>query len=232
MYSLAGKAAVISDLHLGSVTCLHHQIRHFLETVHAGEYSLLVIAGDLLESTGMRLSDRDWKVLSKLRRMTNDMDVVWLPGNHDADHREILGKSLGMHIYDPDFKILTKNKTVMIIHGHQFDAAVSKHPHLTAIACWLYLMLQKVDRRHRIAQWMKKMTKKISACAPRVKTGAIDYNKYTDSNNIICGHTHKAEQDGPYTNSGSWTDLRGTYVEIDEQGEVSLHTWQPQLIGL
>lgn len=225
MYSLTGKAAIISDLHLGSVTCLHHQIRHFLETVHAGEYSLLVIAGDLLESTTMRLSDRDWKVLSKLRRMTNDMDVVWMGGNHDAYHREVLGKLLGMHLYD-EIKIVTKAGEILVIHGHQFDSAITKHPHITAAACWVYLLLQRFDRRHRIAQWMKRTAKKFSACATRVKAGAL---KYTEAPQVICGHSHAPETDGRYINSGSWVDLRGNYVEIGEDGVAILKTWEPKL---
>ena len=226
MYSLIGKCAIISDLHLGSEACLHHQIRHFLETVHAGEYSLLVIAGDLLESTGIRLSDRDWKVLSKLRRMTNDMDVIWLPGNHDADHREVLGKSLGMHLYD-ELKIVTHNRTVVCLHGHQFDATIHNHPKLVAIACWFYLFLQRMDRRHRVASWMKRTSKHLRNCASIVKRGALAYTKEDET--VICGHSHRPEVDGRYINSGSWVDLRGSYVSIDEDGSVTLHEWQPTL---
>jgi len=231
MYSLRGKAAVISDLHLGSVTCLHHQIMHFLKAVHAGEYSLLVIAGDLLENTNrLRMESRDWKVLSKLRKMSNDLDIVWVNGNHDAYHPEVVAALLGIHYVGEDYRVLTKNNTVVCIHGHQFDKYISKHLWTTFVLGWLYLLIQRFDRRHRIAHTVKRWTKNVSACAPRVKNGALEV--YHDGNQfVICGHTHKAEidQENQYANTGSWTELRGNYIIIDEDGNVDLKEWQEEI---
>jgi len=232
MYSLRGKAAIISDLHLGSVTCLHHQIQHFLKIVHSGEYSLLVIAGDLLESTTRnRLESRDWKVLSKIRKMSNDIDIVWVSGNHDAYHPEVIASILGARFVGEDFKIVTKNNTIICVHGHQFDKYIAKHPWLTFVLGWLYLLVQRIDRRHRIAHTVKRWTKNLSACAPRVKHGACEVYCDKKNNIVVCGHTHKAEIDLPaqYVNTGSWTELRGNYVIIDEDGNVEFKIWQEHL---
>lgn len=229
-YSLRGKAAIISDVHLGSVTCLHHQVEHFLEVVHSGEFTLLVIVGDLLESTVRknRLERRDWKILSKLRRMSDDLDILWISGNHDAYHPEVLAGVLGIDFVGLELQILTKKDVVICLHGHQFDTYITKHPMLTSLLSWLYLIVQKVDRRHRIAQTAKKLTKKIMACAGRVKCGACKYRDSQGNATVICGHTHKSEIDSEakYVNTGSWTEIPGDYVVIDEEGNINLYKWE------
>jgi UDP-2,3-diacylglucosamine pyrophosphatase LpxH len=39
----------------------------------------------------------------------------------------------------------------------------------------------------------------------------------------VCGHTHMAEADEDYANSGSWVDEVGHYVTVDQDCTLELH---------
>ena len=67
---------VISDVHLGSDNCQCSLLLQFLKEIHHSSCEKLIINGDLFENTEHRLKKSHWAVLSKLRKMSDDMKIV------------------------------------------------------------------------------------------------------------------------------------------------------------
>lgn len=57
-------AILMSDLHLGSTSCQVRAIQQFLGDLP--ETNKLVLIGDVVESTGSRLTKQHWRMLSRL----------------------------------------------------------------------------------------------------------------------------------------------------------------------
>ena len=73
-------AVVISDLHLGSPNCQAKQLARFLEGVRKGPLAAkrLILNGDVFDSIDFRrLKRRHWDVLSELRKLSDDVEIIW-----------------------------------------------------------------------------------------------------------------------------------------------------------
>src|ERR1700752_312098 len=95
-------ALVISDIHLGSENCQAKELVHFLEAVHAGELETrrLILNGDVFDSIDFRrLKKQHWKVLSQLRKLSDEVETIWINGNHDGP-AEIVSHLLGVSVQD------------------------------------------------------------------------------------------------------------------------------------
>ncbi len=96
-------ALVISDTHLGSDNCQARPLVRFLEAVRAGELPTrrLILNGDVFDSIDFRrLTRRHWKVLSLVRKLSDQMEITWINGNHDGPS-EIVSHLLGVTVRDP-----------------------------------------------------------------------------------------------------------------------------------
>src|SRR5262245_65883233 len=80
-------AVVISDIHLGSDNCQARDLVHFLESVRRGPRAAkkLILNGDVFDSIDFRrLKKHHWRVLSEIRKLSDETEVVWINGNHDG----------------------------------------------------------------------------------------------------------------------------------------------------
>src|SRR6185369_1798331 len=85
-HSMNYDAIIISDVHLGAYNCQTSLLLNFLEKIHNKEIKTdkLIIDGDLFDSFNSRLNKDQWKVLGKLRSISNDLQLIWIKGNHDS----------------------------------------------------------------------------------------------------------------------------------------------------
>ena len=93
-------AVIISDLHLGSDNCQARELTEFLQEVRHGQLQTrrLVLNGDLFDSIDFRrLNKHHWKVLSLLRKLSDDTRVDWVIGNHDGS-AEFVSHLLGVEM--------------------------------------------------------------------------------------------------------------------------------------
>jgi len=218
---------VISDIHLGSRVC---QARRLLEVLSEWEFKRLVLLGDVFEDFNLgRLKKTHWQILTEIRRLSkpgNGIDVVWIEGNHDRMVQGVMSRMLGLRTFKR-FKFRLGGRNFLAIHGDQFDYFLVDHPIATALACRMYLLVQRYGgQEQRISRALKKRSKRWMKASKLVAKRALEYGKEQGADVILCGHTHQPmmrRMGGvTYYNSGCWTDVPSTYLTIDEHG-VTLH---------
>lgn len=223
-------AVVISDLHLGSDNCQAKPLAHFLESVRRGPLAArrLVINGDVFDSIDFRrLNKHHWNVLSALRKLSDEVEVVWINGNHDGP-AEIVSHLLGVTCSD-EYVVESGGKKILFLHGHRFDAFISRYPVLTWVADRLYHLLQRVDRSHAFAKLAKRKSKTFLRCAGKIEHDAVRYAAKKGCDAVCCGHTHLAAAvtGGPvaYYNSGCWTEKPCHYLTVRD-GVVAVRAYE------
>jgi UDP-2,3-diacylglucosamine pyrophosphatase LpxH len=212
-------ALVISDIHLGSDTCQARPLVHFLESVRRGEVTTrrLILNGDVFDSIDFRrLKKQHWKVLSLVRKLSDEVETVWINGNHDGP-AEIISHLLGVTVRD-EIVIDSGGRRVLLLHGHQFDEFLERYPLTSKVADWLYRCLQRIDTSHHVARQAKHSSKTFLRCAEKVRDLSIEYARRKGCDAVCCGHTHLPGgfTDGPvhYFNSGCWTERPCHYLAI------------------
>jgi len=218
-------AIVISDVHLGADVSCAKQLTYFLRDIHEGKIATdeLVLNGDVFDSWDFRrLKKNHWKCLSALRRLSKRISVTWVVGNHDGP-ADIVSHLIGVHVVDHHV-IDSGRRRVLVLHGHQFDRFLVKHPIITHLADMVYRLLQKIDPSFRLARAAKNSSKTYLRCMERIAEGAIERMRETQCDAVCCAHTHNAEASPPYFNSGSWAELPCTYLLIKD-GTVQLMTY-------
>lgn len=214
-------AVVISDLHLGSENCQAKALIQFLEDLRTGAINTrrLILNGDVFDSIDFRrLKKSHWKVLSLLRKMSDELEIIWINGNHDGPV-DVVSPLLGVEVRD-ELILTSDDKRILLHHGHRFDRFIDDHPLITALGDFIYRVLQKVDSSHRVARNAKSRSKTFLRCLEVIEVKSIDLAKRLDCEAVCCGHTHHAtaNERGPvaYYNSGCWTEKPCHYLTIHE----------------
>jgi len=214
-------AVVISDIHLGSDNCQAKALVAFLESVRRGPLAArrLVINGDVFDSIDFRrLKKHHWNVLSELRKLSDEVEVTWINGNHDGP-AEIVSHLLGVTCTD-EYVVESGGRAILFLHGHRFDEFISRYPVLTFVADRLYHLLQRIDRSHYFAKLAKRKSKTFLRCAAKIEHDAVRYAARKGFDAVCCGHTHHpvANTAGPvhYFNSGCWTEKPCHYLTVKD----------------
>lgn len=216
------KTYIISDIHLGAENCQAAHLLDFLETnIVPDKCNLLIINGDFFDNMECRLRKKHWKILSYIRKIADDIKVVWVRGNHDGVDADNVAHILGIDIVD-EYRFEISNKKFVCIHGDIFDDFLSSHYYLTLIADWFYNLLQKMDKKHNWARWAKRSSKTFLRCSDKIRTSAVDYCEKIGYDYVCCGHTHHQVEESPYFNNGCWTELPCGYIEINQEGVINV----------
>jgi UDP-2,3-diacylglucosamine pyrophosphatase LpxH len=222
-------AIILSDLHLGSDNCQAEQIVELLQSIHHERLRTrrLILNGDVFDSIDFRrLSKAHWKVLSLIRKLAGKIDVHWIVGNHDGSP-EFISHLLGVEVVD-QLILLSGEKRVLFMHGHQFDAFIERYPITTWCADQLYRWLQWIDRSHRFAKFAKRNSKIFLRCTEKIESGSVAYANRKSCQVVCCGHTHHSVErirDGiEYYNSGCWTEKPCHYLSLSH-GQITIHSY-------
>jgi UDP-2,3-diacylglucosamine pyrophosphatase LpxH len=213
-------AIIISDLHLGSEVCNDRLILEFLDAVEddALPAKQLILNGDVFDSWDFRrLKKKHWKILSRLRSMSDHRTIIWIGGNHDGP-ADLISHLLGLNVADT-YVLESGGRSILVMHGHQFDSFIDAHPLLTKFADFFYFWLQKIDKSVAIARKVKKASKIFLRCTEIIKRKALAYAQKRSFTVVCLGHTHLyAEDEGPigYYNSGCWTEGHGSYLAVKD----------------
>ncbi len=226
---------VISDLHLGSDNCQAKSLTQFLEEIRRGKRKTksLILNGDLFDSMDFRrLNKHHWRVLSLLRKLSDQIEIIWINGNHDGP-AEFISHLLGVNVYD-EYILESGQKRILFLHGHRFDEFIDNHPFVTAFADWIYRILQKIDQSHSFAKYAKQRSKTFLRCAQKIEADSKEYARKLNCLAICCGHTHHAQTSNQgitnfdqieYFNSGCWTEKPCHYLAISE-GKIELCSYE------
>ncbi|MHA1862080.1 MAG: metallophosphoesterase, partial [Candidatus Ranarchaeia archaeon] len=136
-------AALISDLHVGSRECMEDVIRRFILWLQgrvggsrdrqiAGRIKYIVIAGDLVDGIGVYpgqeqdliikdVREQYQRVAELLRDIPEYIEIVAIPGNHDAVRQALpqpaIPKRFGEPLYSIDQLRLLGNPCYLQLHG-------------------------------------------------------------------------------------------------------------------
>ena len=161
-------AVVISDMHLGSDNCQAKALVHFLESIHDKQVltQKLILNGDVFDSIDFRrLRKQHWKVLSTLRKLSDEIEIIWINGNHDGP-AEIISQLIGINVQD-EVIVESGNKNILLLHGHRFDDFIERYPVTSKLADGMYRFLQWIDRSHTIARQAKSKSKLFLRCVQK-----------------------------------------------------------------
>jgi len=227
-------ALIISDIHLGSDNCQARMLVRFLESIREQELrtTRLILNGDVFDSIDFRrLKKQHWKILSLLRKLSDEIEILWINGNHDGP-AEIISHLLGVTVSD-QLIFTSGDRRVLVLHGHRFDEFIERYPLTSKIADTLYRWLQRIDKTHYVARQAKSSSKTFLRCAQKVRDAAIAYARAAECQVVCCGHTHlpgaiiTGEVD--YYNSGCWTERPCHYLSI-RNGVVSVEMYDESLL--
>ncbi len=210
-------AILLSDLHLGAESCQVAPLQEFIDTLPPTRK--LILNGDVLENTEFRLTKQHWRVLSQLRKLADQTEIVWVRGNHDYD-AESVAHLIGA-AFVPEYTFESGGRRVLCVHGDAWDRFLTDHPVITNIADWFYLRMQRWSRR--LANSAKRSSKTFLRCVDRVRAEAIEFGKVKHADVVVCGHTHFAEEADLYSfvspayyNTGCWTDHHCHYLTVQD----------------
>jgi UDP-2,3-diacylglucosamine pyrophosphatase LpxH len=222
-------AVIISDIHLGSDNCQAKNVCRLLDQIVEGDLvtSRLILNGDVFDSIDFRrLTKSHWKVLSLLRKLSDQIEIIWLCGNHDGS-AEIVSHLLGVTVMD-EIVLESGDERILILHGHVFDEFLDNHPILTWLGDQVYAFLQWIDGSHSIAKMAKHRSKIFLRCAQKIEDDAIRAARSRSCTMVCCGHSHfpvaHTHLPIPYFNSGCWTELPCTYLSVTK-GNIQLHVF-------
>ncbi len=223
------KAIIISDIHLCSNVCQAELVLKFIKQIKESDTNLLLINGDLFEHMEARMKKDHWKILSSLRKLSDEKKVVWCQGNHDYPAGDMIANLLGIEFCE-EYVFYSGGKKVLCIHGDKWDGFDIRHPIITSIADWFYRLIQRLDPSHNYARLVKKQSKTFLRCMTKIKQGAYSYAEELKADIVCCGHSHCAEMWGGtkeqpiiYANGGSWCEYPCTFLEINS-GKIQLNS--------
>ncbi len=240
------RAIFISDIHLGTRRAQTGALLDFLRDTES-EYLYLV--GDLVDSWSLRQkwywdqthNDVIQKVLRKARKGTK---VIYIPGNHDENFRDITGHRFGrVAVLRDTIHRSANGKRYLVLHGDKFDNVIYFAPWLAKIGGWAYERLMDLNSAVNLArrvlgfgQWslsaylkfkVKKAVEYISRFEEVVVREALERN----CQGVICGHIHTPDDrliNGiHYLNDGDWVESCTALVEQNDGRFEILHPIVP-----
>jgi UDP-2,3-diacylglucosamine pyrophosphatase LpxH len=242
------KAIIVSDLHLGTKDSKADEFIEFLEQ-HPTE--LLILNGDIIDgwalNRGSKWKKKHTKALSKLLKLSNKIQIIWIRGNHDEFLSEFIGDHFGGIQIREDYTLEYFEhveydnwirKCYYIFHGDIIDIFITKYTWLAKIGAVGYDLALWLNRQYnKYRKWRKLPYQSISQ---KIKSGIKTATNYVNDfevtalkmaekkgcDGVICGHIHQPEDrviNGKrYLNSGDWVENMSAIL-IDVHGRVYLY---------
>ena len=237
------KAIIVSDLHLGTKDSKADEFMQFIEE-HPTD--LLILNGDIIDgwalNRGAKWKKKHTKVISKLLKLSNTTQIIWIRGNHDEFLHEFMGNHFGGIEIREDYTLRYSEyieydtwiqKCYYIFHGDVIDVFITKYKWLAKIGSVGYdfaLWLNRVYNGYR--KWRKLPYQSISQ---KIKSGVKVATNYINDfevtalsmatkkgcDGVMCGHIHQPEDrmiNGKrYVNSGDWVEnMSAICIDNDE----------------
>ena len=236
------QAIVVSDLHLGTKDS---KAEEFIEFIEKHPTDLLILNGDIIDgwalNRGAKWKKQHTKVISKLLKLSNKTQIIWIRGNHDEFLQEFMGNHFGGIEIREDYVLDIRNtvESYYIFHGDVIDIFITKYKWLSKIGAVGYdfaLWLNRWYNKYRV--WRKLPYQSISQ---KIKSGVKAATNYVNDfevtalsmatkkgcHGVMCGHIHQPEDrmiNGKrYLNSGDWIENM-TAICVEDTGRIYLYS--------
>ncbi len=234
------KTLWISDVHLGSANC---KAEHLIQLLDRVRCERLYLVGDIVDMWAM--SKRVFWPESHnlvLRKLLNKskagVEIIYIPGNHDANFREFCGSEFGhVVIKRRHVHVTPDGRRLLVTHGDELDHAVRFSRINRLIGDWAYDAMMSVNRwvnklRDRmglpywsLSGWIKNNVAQAEAAIQAYQAAAVNMVRERGYDGIICGHLHhpviQQYEDILYCNDGDWVENCTALLE-DEAGQLKL----------
>ena len=164
-----------------------------------------------------------------------------MPGNHDYEFRDLVGRDLcGVHIALEAEHITRAGERLLVTHGDILDREVRKGTNLEQFGAAAYNVILQLDARvnelrTRLGREHASISRRIKArlasaneYIQRFEQAAGRYAKRRNFQGIVCGHIHRPSMymiDGVrYANDGDWVEHRSALAETHD-GRLELLKW-------
>jgi UDP-2,3-diacylglucosamine pyrophosphatase LpxH len=242
------KAIIVSDLHLGTKDS---KAEEFIEFIEKYSTELLILNGDIIDgwaiNRGSKWKKQHTKVISKLLKLSNKTQIIWIRGNHDEFIQEFIGSHFGGIEIREDYQLqyfeyieydIWKPRCYYIFHGDVIDVFITKYKWLSKLgavgydfALWLNRWYNKYRKWRKlpyqsISQKIKAGVKAATNYINDFEIAALKMAEKKGCDGVICGHIHQPEDriiNGKrYINSGDWIENMSA-VLIDNKGNIKIH---------
>lgn len=231
---------IISDVHLGTYGCHAIELARYLKSIAPRR---LVLNGDIIDGWQFSKSyfpNSHMKVVKELLKLlSKDVEIWYIPGNHDEMMRRFVGQNIGgLHI-DNKVVLDLDGRKAWVFHGDVFDVSMRHSKFIAKLGGHGYDLLivfnQLINKllnalgRDKISL-SKKIKDSVKAAVRFVddfEETAINLGRHNGYDFVICGHIHRPTirpLDGiTYLNSGDWVENL-TALEFD-RGQWSLYRY-------
>lgn len=238
--SLNYRTVWISDVHLGTRASRANDLLQFLREVRADK---LYLVGDIIDLERMKIrpffSSLHQQVISKIIELAdNGTEVVYIPGNHDFQLRELIGQVFfNIPILMETVHETPSGQRLLITHGDVLDGRIRQGTTLEKFGSAAYQWLMEIDvqinRMRRalgkdyfpISARVKRRLSSANQYIARFEEIAAHYANERGFDGIVCGHIHRPEikfVDGClYANDGDWVE-HGTALAECFDGRLEL----------
>lgn len=230
------KVVVLSDVHLGTRGSRAKELLQYLRSI---EPETLILNGDIIDIWQFSKSyfpKSHMKVVREILKMSTQIPVYYLTGNHDEALRKYSDFELGKLCLADKLVLELNGKKHWFFHGDVFDATM-KHAKwlarlgavgydiLIAINCAVNWGLESMGRERmsfskKIKNSVKSAISFISAFEDTAANIAIEEGYHY----VVCGHIHQpcikqilsSKGQTTYMNSGDWIENLSA-LEFDGQ---------------
>jgi len=238
------RSIFLSDIHLGTRAC---QAERLLDFMRHHEADNVYLVGDIADFWAMSRSiywspAQNTVVQKLLKRARHNVNVVYVPGNHDEALREYAGTSFGdVTVVHDCVHTAADGKRYLVIHGDAFDQVTKYHRWLAVLGDNAYTVLVRLNmllswvRRTlnvpgywSLAGYAKRKVKTAVSFIFDFENALVHYARERGCEGVVCGHIHAAAHkqiDGiTYVNCGDWVDSCTAIVEHVD-GRFELIEW-------
>jgi UDP-2,3-diacylglucosamine pyrophosphatase LpxH len=234
------KTLWISDVHLGSANCKAEHLIQLLDRVRCEK---LFLVGDIVDMWAMSRRvfwpESHNLVLRKLLNKSRaGVEIIYIPGNHDASFREFCGSEFGhVRIKRRHVHVTPDGRRLLVTHGDELDHAVRYSRINRLIGDFAYDAMMTVNRwvnglRLRmglpywsLSGWIKSNVAQAEQAIQAYQHAAVKLAQQKGYDGIICGHLHhpviRQYGDILYCNDGDWVENCTALLE-DSMGQLHL----------
>jgi len=242
------QSIIVSDLHLGTKDSKCEEFLEFLDTHKTHQ---LILNGDIIDgwaiNRGGKWRKEHTKVLGKLLRLSNDIQIIWIRGNHDEFLTEFIGNAFGGIEFREDYTLqysewiesdVWQRKSYYVFHGDVIDVFITNYKWLAKIGAVGYdfaLWLNRIYNGYRkwrnlpyqsISQKIKAGVKVATNYVNDFEVTALRMAEKKGCHGVICGHIHQPADryinGHHYLNSGDWVENMSAIL-IDNKGQIELY---------
>lgn len=234
----------LSDIHLGTSASRANDLLDFLDDVSAEK---IYLNGDIIDLERMKtratFSDAHRNVIVRILQLAQaGIEIVYIPGNHDIQFREIIGREIfGIPVQLEASHKTEDGRTLLVTHGDLLDRAIRKGTTLGQFGARAYGML--VSLNVIVNQLGNRFGQEYLPVSAHIKKRLAAANDYIDRfermaaihardrgfDGIVCGHIHRPcirEIMGIcYANDGDWVEHRTALAET-ETGQLAILQWR------